>query len=271
LTQEKLWDADAQFFKVLPRGEGTRLADVREEHGFTPWYFNLPDADKSIAWKQLLDPQGFYTPFGPTTAEQRHPQFAISYTGHECQWDGPSWPFATAVTLTGMANLLNDYQQNAVSRTDYFNLIKIYTKSQHRTLEDGTVIPWIDENLNPASGDWISRTRLKNWPGGSWPAALGGEERGKDYNHSTYCDLIISGLIGLRPRADNIVEVNPLLPDGLWDFFCLDHIRYHNHWLTICWDKTGGHYKRGKGLRVLADGKEIAAADGIRLVTGALP
>jgi hypothetical protein len=37
----------------------------------------------------------------------------------------------------------------------------------------------------------------------------GGEEREKDYNHSTLCDLVISGLIGLRPRADNIIEVNP--------------------------------------------------------------
>ena len=24
----------------------------------------------------------------------------------------------------------------------------------------------------------------------------GGKERGKDYNHSTFCDLIINGLIG---------------------------------------------------------------------------
>ena len=104
LTEEKLWDPNAQFFKVLPRGENVKLADVRELHGYTPWYFDLPDADKSIAWKQLIDPQGFYAPFGPTTAEQRHPQFAISYKGHECQWNGPSWPYATAVTLTAMAN-----------------------------------------------------------------------------------------------------------------------------------------------------------------------
>jgi len=26
----------------------------------------------------------------------------------------------------------------------------------------------------------------------------GGVERGKDYNHSTFCDLIITGLVGLR-------------------------------------------------------------------------
>jgi len=100
LVQEKLWDKDAQFFKVLPRGENAKLADARELHGYTPWYFNLPDPPCSVAWKQIMDPQGFYAPFGPTTAEQRHPRFTLSYKGHECQWNGPSWPYATAVTLT---------------------------------------------------------------------------------------------------------------------------------------------------------------------------
>ena len=128
-----------------------------------------------------------------------------------------------------MANLLNDYQQDVVSRADYFDLLKIYTKSHHSQTRRRPVVPWIDENLNPTNGDWISRTRLKSWKNGTWDAGKGGEERGKDYNHSTYCDLVISGLIGLRPRADETVEVNPLVPEGAWDYFCLDQIRYHGH------------------------------------------
>ncbi|MFI5379759.1 MAG: glycosyl hydrolase family 65 protein [Tepidisphaerales bacterium] len=268
LTQEKLWDADAQFFKVLPRGEGKTLVDVREEHGLTPWYFGLPDADKSIAWKQLMDPKGFYAPFGPTTAERRHAKFALAYTGHECQWNGPSWPMSTAVTLTGMANLLNDYHQDAVSRKDYLDILKIYTKSHRLKLDDGRVVPWIDENLNPLTGDWISRTRLKSWKNGTWDAGKGGEERGKDYNHSTYCDLVINGLIGLRPRADETVEVNPLVPDGTWDYFCLDQVRYHGRTLTILFDKTGERYGKGKGLRIFADGVQIAEADTLQRLTG---
>jgi hypothetical protein len=270
LVQERLWDPDAQFFKVRPRGENTRLSDARELHGYTPWYFNLPDSDKSVAWKQLTDPQGFYTPFGPTTAEQRHPGFAISYEGHECQWNGPSWPYATSVTLTGLANLFNCYEQNTVGRKDYFDLFRIYTRSHRLTLDDGRVVPWIDENLNPLTGDWISRTRLKSWKNGTWDAGKGGEERGKDYNHSTYCDLVISGLIGLRPRADEMVEVNPLIPEGTWDYFCLDQVRYHSRLLTILYDQTGQRYGRGKGLRVFADGRQIAASDKLGRVTASL-
>jgi len=218
-----------------------------------------------------MDPRGFYAPYGPTTAEQRHPKFTVSYQGHECQWNGPSWPFATAITLSGMANLLNNYQQNVVSREDYFKLLKVYTESHRLKLDDGRVVPWIDENLNPANGDWLSRTRLKSWKNGSWDAGKGGQERGKDYNHSTYCDLVISGLVGLRPRADETVEVNPLLPDGTWEYFCLDRVRYHGHWLTILYDKTGERYHKGKGLRVFADGTELASARGLTRLTARLP
>ncbi len=270
LVQEKLWDPGAQFFKVLPRRENSALANVRELHGYTPWYFNLPDADQTSAWKQIMDPSGFYAPFGLTTAERRHPEFALAYQGHECQWNGPSWPFSTAMTLTALANLLNHYDQKVVGKQDYFALLKIYAKSHHLLRADSRVVPWIDENLNPTNGDWISRTRLKTWKNGTWDAGKGGEERGKDYNHSTFCDLIISGLIGLRPRADEVVEVNPLLPDGTWDYFCLDNISYHGRTLTIVWDQSGRKYGRGKGLQVLCDGRQIARSDRLGRVSGRL-
>lgn len=192
-----------------------------------------------------MDPQGFFAPFGLTTAEQRHPKFALRYTGHECQWNGPSWPYSTAVTLTGLANLLNGPTQDAISAQDYFALLKIYAKSHRLKLDDGRVVPWIDENLNPTNGDWISRTRLKAWKNGTWDAGKGGVERGKDYNHSTFCGLVISGLVGLRPRADNTVEVNPLAPPA-WEYFCLDQILYHGRNLTILFDKTGARMARAR-------------------------
>ncbi|HZR18139.1 MAG TPA: glycosyl hydrolase family 65 protein [Verrucomicrobiae bacterium] len=263
LVQEKLWNAHDQFFEVLPRDE-EHLAGVRELLGFTPWYFNLPDPDKSAAWRQLMDPHGFYAPYGLTTAEQRNARFAIAYSGHECQWNGPSWPYATSVTLTALANLLNHYQQKFVSRRDYFDLLRIYTKSQHLRREDGRVVPWIDEDLDPHTGIWIARTLLKE-RGWSIP------ERGKDYNHSTYCDLIITGLIGLRPNATDIVEITPLVPAGQWDYFCLDNVPYHGHRLTILYDETGKRWNVGKGLRLFADGKEIARAKHLERLNGKLP
>ena len=274
LVQTKLWDREAQFYKVLPRGQAA-LADVRELHGYTPWYFNLPDPEQSVAWQQLMDPQGFYAPFGPTTAEQRHPRFAVAYQGHECQWNGPSWPLATAVTLTAMANLLNHYSQDVVGKADYWKTFQCYLRSHRfRQLPPSSQAtsmeriesrqPWIDENLNPYTGDWIARTLLKQ-------RRQAPDERGKDYNHSTFCDLVITGLVGLRPRADDVLEVNPLVPEGTWDYFCLDRVPYHGRIVTVFYDKTGERYGRGRGLQVMVDGETVARADSLQRVTGRIP
>lgn len=269
LVQTKLWDDQAKFFKTLPR-ESQTLVDVREQHGYTPWYFGLPERGRGyeVAWKQLMDSAGFYAPFGPTTTEQRHPGFRLSYQGHECQWNGPSWPFATSVTLTAMANVLNNYDQDAITQGDYFRILKIYANSHRLTREDGSVVPWIDENLNPHTGDWVARTRLKTWNNGTWSDAKGGKERGKDYNHSSFCDLVVTGLVGLRPRADDIVEVNPLVPEEKWNWFSLDNVAYHGHILTIIWDTDGSRYGKGKGLTVLVDGRAIAHSDKLTRITG---
>jgi hypothetical protein len=274
-----LWDADARFFKVMRKEDipSRKLANARELLGYVPWYYSIPSKGKGYeeAWKQLMDPKGFFAPFGPTTVEQRHQTFRVSYKGHECQWNGPSWPYATSQTLTALANVLHDYPQSYISRVDYFKTLQIYAKSHSfRQIPPGApeseiVIreeqPWIDENLNPFTGDWLARTRME----------VQGfkhqfKERGKAYNHSTFCDLIITGLVGLRPRADNIVEVNPLLPENTWDYFCLDNVLYHGRILTIIWDKTGNRYKKGQGLTLLADGKKIAGSVSLSKITGKL-
>ena len=112
---------------------------------------------------------------------------------------------------------------------------------------------WIDENINPFTGDWISRTRLKSWKNGTWAKEKGGEERGKDYNHSGYVDLIINDLIGFKPQLNGQIVIEPLVPDT-WDWFCLDNVTYQDKKLTIIWDKTGERYNKGKGFQVIYDG-----------------
>ncbi|MEX6687335.1 hypothetical protein QTN47_07505 [Danxiaibacter flavus] len=261
-VQQNLWSDSLHFFGTIPLDKDTDDAKpmpVRELIGFVPWYFNLPD-DNNIygnAWLQLKDTSGFNAPYGPTTCERRHKYFSVAYTDHECQWNGPSWPYATAQTLTAMANVLNNYKNSPVTKKDYFELMGIYSNSQRRTLDNGKTIPWIDENLNPFTGDWISRTRLANWNGSPWPKDKGGKERGKDYNHSTFCDLVISGLIGIRPSTDNKLIVHPLISEDQWDYFCLDNVLYHGKIITIFFDKTGKKYSRGKGFNILINGKQV--------------
>lgn len=247
LTQDRLWDADAKFFKV--RKDTGVLSDAREAIGFIPWYFNLPDdtPEYATAWKQLTDETGFKAPYGITTAERRHPQFRSHGIG-TCEWDGALWPFATSQTLVALSNLLHNYHQDAVSRHDYFDALLTYAKSQHR---DGK--PYIGEYQDEKTGVWIK-----------------GDDRSRFYNHSSFADLVITGLVGLEPRADNTVVVDPLLPPDTWDSFCLEDVPYHGRSLTIIWDKSGQKYHRGSGLQVFANGQRIARAKGLQRVMGRL-
>ena len=247
ITQEQLWNTKHDFFEVR-KEQGDTLANVREEIGFIPWYFNMPDSNYNVAWKWVTDKKTFNAPFGITTADRSHPQFR-THGCCNCEWDGAVWPFATSQTLTGMANLLNNYKQNYVADTNYFELLETYVESQYYRGR-----PYIGEYLDETTGYWLK----------------GDQERSRYYNHSTFNDLIITGLVGLRPRADDIIDVNPLLPDNKWDWFCLDNILYHGKIVTIIWDKTGAKYKRGKGLQVFVNGKKVAASNTLEKVTGKL-
>lgn len=246
LVQSGLWSSNANFFEVR-KEKGDTLANVMEEIGFIPWYFNLPDAKYNTAWKKLMGPKHFNAPVGITTADRSHPGFR-SHGCCKCEWDGAVWPFATAQTLTAMANLLNNYSKPNVSKADYFTQLEKYTTSQHK---DGK--PYIGEYADEKTGQWLTK-----------------DDRGRYYNHSTYNDLVITGLVGLRPRADNEIEVNPLLPKGKWDWFCLDNVLYHGKIITIIWDKTGRKYGKGKGLSVWVDGKLAAKSKKLTRVTGIL-
>jgi hypothetical protein len=260
LVMEKLWDQQKHFFMVLNENE-TSLSDARELYGYAPWYFDMMDPGYAACWGEICQGEGFSAPYGLTFTEQRHPGFQLSYEGHECQWNGPSWPLATSITLTALANLLNSDDPSPVGRRAYFDSLLTYARSQRIIRPDGRIVPWIDENLHPYTGDWIARTRLEKWEGGTWSPEKGGPERGKDYNHSTFCDLVITGLVGIRPATGDLLMINPLLPEKAWDWFCLHKVRYHGRELTVIWDRTGEKYHLGKGLMVLADGVQVAASD----------
>lgn len=252
LIRENLWDADAKFFKV--KLEDGTLSDAREALGFVPWMFSSGwPQSYSMAWEQLKDPQGFNAPFGITTAERRHPAFRSHGVG-TCEWDGAVWPFATSQTLNALANVLRETPSDSVpplpvSAKDFMEAFLTYTHSQEAGRE-----PYIGEYLDEVTGSWINRNG-----------------RSAYYNHSTYADLLITGVVGLRPRDDQRVEVYPLLPASAWDWFCLDGVKYRGRMLTIVWDKDGSRYDCGRGLQILVGGKQIAHADRLERILGKLP
>ena len=88
---------------------------------------------------------------------------------------------------------------------------------------------------------------------------MGDRERSRYYNHSTFNDLRSRGRCGVGAAAGGAGGVDPLLPAGNWEDFCLDKVRYHGHDVTIVWDKDGSRYHVGVGLTLLVDGRRMAS------------
>ncbi len=257
-TQKLLWSPSQQFFDdvLLPGNPGHAPLLQRQETGFVPWYFDMPGPQDSAAWKQLMDPQGFGASYGPTTLEVRSPYYMQdAYTPGAfdagcCHWDGPNWPYATAQTLTALANLLDDYPaQPYASPADYDKLMDTYAATQ---MKNGQ--PYVAEAHDPSNPLWIYDQ----------------SDHSEDYNHSTFNDLVISGMIGLRPQAGNTLVLKPLVPAS-WDYFVLENVPYHGHNVTVLYDRTGQRYHQGPGLHVYVDGRQVAEAPLVRDMTVRLP
>ena len=218
LIEARLWNPKDQFYEVMSPaadsgirkqkrfadpGTTMQLSGVREQIGYIPWMFDIPAPSHGTAWKQLFDPQGFDGKYGATTAERRSPRFRFA-SSDQCTWNGPEWPFAMTQTLLALAAYEDEPGTPVIGHADYYKLFDRYVLAQHQTLKSGHVIDWIDEDLDADTDEWIAKDMLI-----AKDKQVG---RGNYYNHSGFADPLITGLIGLQPRADGRIVLRPLLP-----------------------------------------------------------
>jgi hypothetical protein len=247
LVQDSLWNNSTGFFETKMAKTGSP-AKVREAIGFIPWDFNLPDDKRNYAkaWDAMLDTAGFNSPWGITTAERRDPTFRTRGTGHSCEWDGALWPFASSQTLKGLSNLLNNYRNKGNMTAEvFYNELHKYAASHTKNGK-----PYIGEYQDEKTGEWLK----------------GDNPRSSFYNHSTFCDLVINDLIGIKPRTDEVLEIRPLIPENKWAWFALRNVSYHGKNIMLIWDKTGSKYQLGKGLHIYVDGKKIKTVKDLKPV-----
>ena len=251
---ELMWDERRQFFFPILKNDEQRDGHTlkaltrtyesgqfkgdphgRELIGYVPWQFNLlkGETNYDIAWKKLMDRDGFYADYGPSTVERNDPMFLLQKSC--CWWSGQSWPYATTQTLKALANFIQNGGKT-LEAADYVDLLGIYARS-HR--KDGK--PYLAEALHPDTGSFEGHDAYNH---------------SEHYLHSGYCDLVITGLVGLVPRTDDTLEINPLVPAD-WDYFALDDVSYRGHDVSIVWDKSGQRYAGGAGMHVLVNGKKV--------------
>ena len=102
------------------------------------------------------------------------------------QWNGPSWPYQTSQVITAMANLLNNYKQDVVTKSDYLKLLRLYTQQHY--LPDGKIN--LVENYDPNKGGPIVYYYWSN-----------------HYNHSHTITLLLPDFVVFGPsESDTLVQ-----------------------------------------------------------------
>ena len=255
----KMWRPEKRFFYSL-RADDDAVADVKEVVGVYPFYFGMMPWGKGYeaAWASILDPRQFWTTWPVASASRECPAYSQNgWPGDgrasTCMWNGPTWPHANSLVMAAMARTLRatrdrNIANSPLKKEHLWALFQSFTRAQFTDQDLGR--PWTGEFYNGDDGRWKTAER--------------------DYNHSTWLDILIPELIGLVPRDDDMLEVDPLLPDGALSDFILDGVRYHGRDVTIVWDagshSPDPHADGRKGLDVYVDGRLAASAPGLSRV-----
>jgi hypothetical protein len=260
-------------------GSGWTFAGVRELASLTsPWMFSVVPRGNASAyaksWDSAFDPNGLGGPHGLRTAEKRHPGYYCD--AGCCSWAGPVWPYETAKGITAAINVINNYPSvTTMDGSKFWTLLSDYT-AMHTTkwrvmssrstfytnltnsnmapfLIDGLGEHWVAEN---GCGDdhWTKQTNL----GG--PAWTDTATNGYRYNHATFMDLVLSGVVGLQPKANGTLVVNPLVPAAVLPWWTADGVALHRRIVTVVFDADGSKYGKGAGLKVMVDGITTASS-----------
>ena len=181
LVQEKLWDERRE---VLQGADGGRAA-LRCPRGdrLHPVVLQPPRArGYEEAWAQLVDPRRLL-------GAVRH---------HDRRAPPPALPLARrrqvrvgrrGLAVRDVADARRAGQRAAPLRSAVRHEAALprrdAARTRSRTSKNGK--PYIGEYLDETTGEWLK----------------GDNPRSRYYNHSTFCDLVIAGLVGLVPRGDD--------------------------------------------------------------------
>ena len=212
-AMSSMWHDDDGFF-YDQREEDNEPARVAQVVGFFPFAFQLPPVDRLDTLRifdQLIDPEAFWAPYPVSTISRKSAFFSQTSPGGCCHWNGPTWPFANTVVLNAVAEAVKGYGA-AEHRQTFWDLLQAFTHEQFEG--DDLTLPLVSESLNGDTGDWKSQV--------------------DSYFHSAWIDPVVRHVVGLTPRADDKIELQPIPND--WPYFALTRLSYHGRSLTVVWD-----------------------------------
>ncbi|HYD50692.1 MAG TPA: hypothetical protein VEB21_20210 [Terriglobales bacterium] len=219
-----LWDEQTKFFYPQRAGDDAR-APIRELHGFFPFTMRLaPDEPRyTAALAKFIDPEEFWTRFPPVITSSYH------YRQWNWEMDGLTRNIAPHPITMGAKTLLEAYKHYESSPIEASHFMELM--SRYNELVYPGVHP-ADPYWRPNAHEYFSK-----WE----PYQSAERPKPSDISHdfhSAYCYLVVEGAVGLTPRTDERIELDPAARS--WDYFLLDQLRYRGHDLRIVWDKPDG-------------------------------
>jgi hypothetical protein len=223
-TLQQLWDDDTHFFYPQRAPDHTR-APIRELHGFFPFTTLLaPDEPRYLkALEKFIDPQEFWARFPPVITSQYY------YRRWTWEMDGLSRniaPHPISMGARTLLQVLKHYRQNTITPDHFMELMGRYTALMY-------------PGVNPYDALWRPNAHeyYSKWE----PHQISSRPKPSDISHdfhSMYCALVVEGVVGLTPRNDAKIELQPAALH--WDHFALDRLRYHDKDLSVVWDQPDG-------------------------------
>lgn len=222
-----LWDDRSQFFYPRVATDHTRVP-IRELHGFFPFTTQLaPNEPRyTAALAKFVDPTEFWARFPPVITSLAH------YRDWNWEQDGLTRniaPHPISMGARTLIQVLKHYRQDAVTPAHFMELM-----ARYNTLVYPGVHPR-DPLWRPNVHEYYSK-----WEPHSNTPRPKPSDISHDF-HSMYCSLIVEGAVGLTPRTDAKIELQPLAQQ--WTYFMLDRLRYRDHDLTIVWDQPDGRVR----------------------------
>jgi hypothetical protein len=244
------WDEETQFFYPRRASDDAR-APIRELHGFFPFLTQLaPNQPKYLAaLHKFVDPQEFWARFPPVITSQYH------YRQWNWEMDGLTRniaPHPISMGARTLVQVLKRYDQNIVTPGHFMELMERF---------NDLVYPGVnpfDRYWRPNAHEYYSKWE----PYQSSPRPKP-SEIWHDF-HSMFTSLVVEGVVGLTPRSDAQIEIDPLA--RAWPYFLLDRLRYRGQDLTIVWDEPDGNVRyQGipEGFSLYIDGKLAFTRQGL--------
>ena len=248
----KLWDAKTRFFYDIHPVTDEKAIEAKSVVGFYPFIFGeMVGKEHLSVFDHMSNPREFWTPWPVSSASQDSPAYdsrgywklgphASPQNPHWYidSWNGPTWILSEALAVEALGGAVRLSRSPAL-REMLNKLMKTYTEIQY--LRGDHSLPLTVEHYDSQTGEPI---RLLY-----------------DYFHSSYNDLLIRFLVGITPRADHRLEIDPQVSG--WDCFALHDVAYRNHRISVIFDRGAGVTRlpeRGKGFFVLVDGREVYRA-----------